>query len=113
MPTRFRIREALQEANLTQTEAAERAGLALATVSRMCRFPARSQTLEILDRLSAVLHVEPGALITRAPIPGEKLRKRGRGRPPSTTKQSGEQRRVGSRLARRDRQTEQPDQRLD
>lgn len=100
MATRFRIREALQEANLTQTDAAQRAGLALATVSRMCRFPARSQTLEILDRLSAVLHVEPGALVTRAPIPGEKLRKRGRGRPPGTASQAEHPRRVGSRVTR-------------
>jgi len=102
MPTRFRLKEALQEANLTQTDAAQRAGLALATVSRMCRFPARSQTLEILDRLSAVLHVEPGELITRAPVPGEKLRKRGRGRPPSNASQPEQQRRVGSRVTRRD-----------
>jgi DNA-binding Xre family transcriptional regulator len=99
--TRYRLREVLEAANMTQTEAAAVAGLGLATVNRMCRFPARSQTLEILDRLSAVLHVEPGDLITRAPIPGQKVRKRGRGRPPlEHPRVPSGPRRVGSRVRR-------------
>lgn len=102
MPTRFRLREVLEEAQMTQTEAAELAGLGLATVNRMCRFPTRSQTLEILDRLSAILHVEPGDLITRAPVPGTKIRKRGRGRPPLEHPRAPTgPRRVGSRTRRR------------
>lgn len=101
MATRFRLREVLEEVGLTQTEAANLAGLGLATVNRMCRFPGRSQTLEILDRLSAILHVEPGDLITRAPIPGQGLRRRGPGRPPlAHPRAPAGPRRVGSRARR-------------
>jgi DNA-binding Xre family transcriptional regulator len=113
MPTRFRLREVLEEAGMTQTEAAELAGLGLATVNRMCRFPARSQTLEILDRLSAILHIEPGDLITRAPVPGELIRRRGRGRPPlDHPKGARGPRRVGSRVRRRSAGAEPPPERL-
>jgi DNA-binding Xre family transcriptional regulator len=110
MATRFRLREVLEEAQMTQTEAAELAGLGLATVNRMCRFPGRSQTLEILDRLSAVLHIEPGDLVTRAPVPGAKIRTRGRGRPPLEHPRAPVgPRRVGSRTRRRWAQTEYDD----
>ena len=74
MAARFRLRELLDEAGISQSEIARRAGVSFATVNRLCTNATSQVSLETLDRLAVVLDLEPGELIEREPP------KRGRGR---------------------------------
>ena len=65
MTTLFRLAEELGD-RMTQGELAQRAGLHVATVSRLCTNYTAQVNLETLDRISAVLGCEPGDLIFRA-----------------------------------------------
>lgn len=72
-PIRLTLREAREAAGLTQAELAERAEVRQATISDMETGKRRSVDLILLDRICAVLGVEPGELLEREP---EKARKR-------------------------------------
>lgn len=67
MAARFRLRELLDNAGMTQSQLAEQAGVSFATVNRLCTNATAQVSLETLDKLSTVLGVEPGALIEREP----------------------------------------------
>ncbi len=63
VPVRFRLRELLEAAGISQTEAARRAGISFATVNRMCTNATRQVSLEVLDQLAKLLKCEPGDLL--------------------------------------------------
>lgn len=67
MTTRFRLRELLDAAGISQTELSRRAGVSFATVNRLCTNATELVALTTLDRLSAALGCQPGDLIERAP----------------------------------------------
>ena len=64
MATQFRVGEVLGD-RMTQYELAQRAGLHIATVSRLCTNHTAQVSLETLDKISAALGCEPGDLIER------------------------------------------------
>ena len=66
MAAHFRLREALQGAGISQTEAARRSGVSFATVNRMCTNSTTRVDLATLDRLATVVGGEPGDLIVRS-----------------------------------------------
>jgi DNA-binding Xre family transcriptional regulator len=65
LPTRFRVREVIDERGLTQLEVARRARLSYSTVSRLYLEQATQISLKTLDRLAEVLRCEPGDLLER------------------------------------------------
>lgn len=65
MVTRFRLDAAL-DGRMSQSELARRAGIAFATVNRLCTNATTRVDLETLDKLSAVLDCKPGDLLERA-----------------------------------------------
>lgn len=65
--TRFRLREALEEARLTQSELARRSGVTFVTINRMCANATEGVSLRTLDAIAKVLGIEPGALLDREP----------------------------------------------
>lgn len=65
MAARFRLRELLEQADISQTELARRAEVSFATVNRLATNATGQVSLETLDRLALVLGVEPGELIVR------------------------------------------------
>ena len=67
MSARFRVRELLEKADLTQSELARRAEVSFATVNRLCTNATNQVSLETLDKIAAVLGVEPGDLLERVP----------------------------------------------
>lgn len=67
MPTRFRLRELLDEAGLTQTDLHRQSGVSYTTINRMYANLTTQVSLQTLDALSDVLHCEPGDLIVRDP----------------------------------------------
>ena len=73
MTTRFRLREVLEEAGMTQSELSRRSGVSFVTINRMCANHNAQVSLRILDSLSHALGVEPGELL-------ERDRKRARGK---------------------------------
>ncbi len=64
MPTQFRLADELGD-QMSQSELARQAGLAFATVNRLCTNSTAQVSLETLDKISAVLGCEPGDLIER------------------------------------------------
>lgn len=70
MASRFRLKEALDEAGMTQTEMFRKSGVSLTTINRMCANLTSQVSLRTLDRLAAVLRIQPGDLITREPLKG-------------------------------------------
>jgi DNA-binding Xre family transcriptional regulator len=69
----FRLREVLEAAGVSQSEAARRSGVSFATINRMCTNATRQVSLDVIDALCQALGVEPGALLER-----EGKRKRGK-----------------------------------
>jgi transcriptional regulator with XRE-family HTH domain len=67
MPIYLRLRELRAALCLTQLELARRAGVRRATVSRLENARVSAIDLEVLERVSDVLSVEPGFLLTRNP----------------------------------------------
>jgi transcriptional regulator with XRE-family HTH domain len=67
MPIYLRLRELRAALGLTQLELARRAGVRRATVSRLENARVSAIDLEVLERVSDVLGVEPGFLLTRNP----------------------------------------------
>ena len=65
MPVRFRLRELLDKAGISQTEAGRVSGVSYATINRMCTNATAQVSLDVLDRLAKMLKVEPGELLER------------------------------------------------
>ena len=65
MTTTFRLAELLERRDMTQAELARLSGIGLRTISRLARNETGQVSLETLDRLAAVLDVQPGELIAR------------------------------------------------
>jgi putative transcriptional regulator len=65
MPTVFRLAEILDRKGMSQAELVRRSGVALRTVSRLCRNETGQVSLDTLDKLATALGVEPGELIVR------------------------------------------------
>jgi transcriptional regulator with XRE-family HTH domain len=63
--TRFRLREILEEAGMSQSELSRRSGVSFATINRMCTNATRQVSLDTLERLATALHREPTELINR------------------------------------------------
>lgn len=63
MPVRFRLKELLEEAGISQSEAGRASGVSYATINRMCTNATRQVSLDVLDQLAKFLHVEPGSLL--------------------------------------------------
>lgn len=79
MAARFRLRELIEEAGLSQSELSRRSGVSFATINRLAQNATEQVSLKTLDRLSIALGealgrtVEPGDLLEREP---EKRRRR-------------------------------------
>jgi DNA-binding Xre family transcriptional regulator len=67
MGARFRLRELLEKADMSQSELARQSGVSFVTVNRMVANKTASVSLKTLDALSAALGVEPGDLLEREP----------------------------------------------
>jgi putative transcriptional regulator len=67
MTTRFRLRELIDKAGVSQSELSRRSGVSFATINRMCTNATATVALETLDRLCAALDVKPGELLQRTP----------------------------------------------
>ena len=65
MPTAFRLSEVLATKGLSQAALARASGVAIRTISRLCRNETAQVSLATLDKLAAALGVEPGDLIAR------------------------------------------------
>ena len=65
MAVRFRLRELLEEAGVSQTEAARRSGMSFATINRLCTNATHQVSLETIERLCVAFDVEPGDLFER------------------------------------------------
>jgi len=63
MPVRFRLKELLEEAGISQSEAGRASGVSYATINRMCTNATRQVSLEVLDQLARFLKCEPGDLL--------------------------------------------------
>ena len=74
MVTRFRLDVELGD-KMSQSELSRRAGVAFATVNRLCTNATRRVDLETLDKLSAALGCQPGDLVERVERKGRKRKK--------------------------------------
>jgi DNA-binding Xre family transcriptional regulator len=63
LPVRFRLKELLEEAGVSQSEAARRSGVSFATINRMCTNATRQVSLDVLDQLAKYLKCAPGDLL--------------------------------------------------
>ncbi len=63
MPVRFRLRQLLEDAGISQTDAARLSGVSYATINRMCTNATRQVSLEVLDALAKMLKCAPGDLL--------------------------------------------------
>ncbi len=63
MPVRFRLRELLEEAGISQSDAARQSGLSFATINRLCTNVTRQVHLDVLEQLAKLLEVAPGDLL--------------------------------------------------
>ncbi len=68
LPVRFRLEEALDESEMSQTELARLSGVSLVTVNALTRNRTRQVALDTIDKLCKVLKCEPGDLLTRKPL---------------------------------------------
>lgn len=67
MPVRFRLRELLEKAGISQSEASRTSGVSFATINRMCTNATRQVSLDVLDQLAKFLKCEPGDLLESEP----------------------------------------------
>ena len=67
MATRFRLKEVLDQAGVTQTELHHKSGVGYYTINGIYLNKARQVSLDTLDALSRALKCEPGDLIIRDP----------------------------------------------
>ncbi len=67
MPVRFRLRELLEEAGISQSDAARQSGLSFATINRLCTNATRQVHLDVLEQLAKLLKIVPGDLLELEP----------------------------------------------
>lgn len=67
-PVYLRVKELRLALGLTQRELAARAGIRRATVSRIENRQVTAIDFRVLEKLADVLGVDPGFLVTRAPV---------------------------------------------
>lgn len=73
MAVRFRLRELLEERQMTQSELARRSGLSFVTINAIAQNRTTRVDLATLDALCAALECPPGDLLEReAPKPRRK-----------------------------------------
>jgi putative transcriptional regulator len=65
MTARFKLREVLEAAGMSQSELARRSGVSLVTVNKIAQNRSNQVSLKTLDALSKVLRCEPGDLLER------------------------------------------------
>lgn len=65
MAVRFRLREVLEAAGMSQSELARQSGVSFVTINRMCANATEGVTLKTLDAIATALKVEPGELLER------------------------------------------------
>lgn len=63
MTARFRLRELLEAAGISQSEFAKQAGLSFATVNRLCTNATGQVSLDTLDKIATALDVPIGDII--------------------------------------------------
>jgi DNA-binding Xre family transcriptional regulator len=69
MVARFNLAQLLADRETSQRELARRSGVSLVTINRMCANHTTGVSLAVLEKLAAVLGVEPGELIVREKKP--------------------------------------------
>lgn len=67
MGARFRLRELLEEASMSQSELARQSGISFQTINSMVGNRTAQVSLNTLDAISKVLRCEPGDLLEREP----------------------------------------------
>lgn len=72
MGARFRLKQLLEEAGMSQSELERLSGVSYVTINRMVANKTAQVSLRTLDALSAALKVEPGDLLEREPKRGRK-----------------------------------------
>lgn len=60
MTVKFRLRELLETAEISQSEAARLSGVSFATINRMCTNATRQVSLDVLGSLAKMLKCDPG-----------------------------------------------------
>jgi DNA-binding Xre family transcriptional regulator len=55
MPARFRLRELLEDAGVSQSEFARDSGISFATINRLCNRPPEQIALETIDKVLSAL----------------------------------------------------------
>ncbi len=63
VPVKFRLRELLEEAGISQSDAARQSGRSFATINRLCTNATRQVHLDALEQLAKLLKVQPGDLL--------------------------------------------------
>jgi putative transcriptional regulator len=63
LPVRFRLKQLLEDAGISQSEAARQSGVSFATINRMCTNATRQISLDVLDQLAKFLKCAPGDLL--------------------------------------------------
>jgi DNA-binding Xre family transcriptional regulator len=71
---RFRLRELLEQLNVSQSELKRRSGVSFTTINGIANNKTQQVHLDTVEKLAAALGIEPGDLLERAPA------KRGRGK---------------------------------
>lgn len=69
VPTRFRLRELLEQAGINQSDFARQAGVSFATINRLCTNATAQVSLETLDKVADALGVQPGDILEREAPP--------------------------------------------
>lgn len=67
MTVRFRLREILEDRDMSQSELARLTGVSFVTINRMCMNATEGVTLKTVDALVKALKIEPGELLEYAP----------------------------------------------
>jgi putative transcriptional regulator len=68
MGARFRLKEWLERAGISQSELARRSGISFVTINRIASNKTDGASLKTLDALSKALGCEPGDLLEREPM---------------------------------------------
>ena len=64
---RFRLREDLERAGISQSEASRQSGVSFATINRMCTNATRRVDLDVINQLCGAFGLSPGSLFEYAP----------------------------------------------
>ncbi len=72
MTATFRLRELLEQAEMSQSELAREAGVHFSTINRLCTNATAQVSLNTLEQIATVLGVHPGDLIASTTEPRRK-----------------------------------------